>query len=76
MTDDGSGHSITIPSFMISKTDADLIKQYLLGQKNKQSVYMKAEIEMVHPDNRVEYEYWYSSILDIDFDTMVDIGHA
>jgi len=29
---------------------------------------------MVHPDNRVEYEFWYSTILDIDFDKLVDIA--
>jgi hypothetical protein len=29
---------------------------------------------MVNPDNRVEYEFWYSTILDIDFDKLVDIG--
>jgi hypothetical protein len=31
-------------------------------------VYIKAEMEMAHPDNRVEYEFWYSTILDIEFD--------
>jgi hypothetical protein len=29
---------------------------------------------MVHPDNRVEYEFWYSSILDIDSDRLADIA--
>ena len=29
---------------------------------------------MVHPDNRVEYEFWYSTILDVDFDTLLDIA--
>ena len=29
---------------------------------------------MVHPDNRVEYEFWYSTILDMDFDKLVDIA--
>lgn len=35
---------------------------------------MKADLEMIHPDNRVEYEYWYSTILDLDYDTLVDIA--
>jgi hypothetical protein len=29
---------------------------------------------MVHPDNRVEYEFWYSTIMDIDFDKLADIA--
>ena len=29
---------------------------------------------MVNPDNRVEYELWYSSILDIQRDRLYDLG--
>ena len=29
---------------------------------------------MVNPDNRVEYEFWYSSILDFDKKTLFDLG--
>lgn len=29
---------------------------------------------MAHPDNRVEYELWYSTILDVLFDNLVDIA--
>jgi hypothetical protein len=74
MTDDGTGHSINIPSFIIRKHDAELIKETLLSKKDKQSVYIKAGLEMVHPDNRVEYEFWYSTILDLDFDKLADIA--
>jgi hypothetical protein len=28
----------------------------------------------VHPDNRVEYELWYSSILDVNVDTLAQLG--
>jgi hypothetical protein len=71
MSDDGTGHSINIPSFIIRKLDAELIKKTLNKEK---SVYIKAELEMVHPDNRVEYEFWYSTILDMDFDKLVDLA--
>jgi ribosomal protein S4 len=73
MSDDGTGHSINIPSFIVKKKDADKIKKFLTG-KDQQKVYIKAALEMVHPDNRVEYEFWYSTILDIDFDKLVDIA--
>lgn len=29
---------------------------------------------MVHPDNRVEYEFWYSSIFDWDKNKLIDLG--
>lgn len=29
---------------------------------------------MVHPDNRVEYELWFSSILDISSERLVQLG--
>lgn len=61
MADDGTGQSINIPSFIIRFADAEKIKATMA--KN-QSVFIKNELEIVHPDNRVEYELWYSSILD------------
>ena len=72
MADDGSGISISIPSFLISKKDGDNIKKALNNEVG--SVYIQGEIEMVNPDNRVEYELWYSSILDITRDRLYDLG--
>ncbi len=63
MADDGTGRSINIPSFMIRKGDADLIKDSL---KDDNQVFLKGSLEIVHPDNRVEYQLWYSSILDLE----------
>ena len=72
MADDGTGQSIHIPSFIITKKDGDNIKETIT--KSKQIVYIKAELEMVHPDNRVEYEFWYSTILDMKPDSLEDIA--
>ena len=66
MADDGTGHSINIPSFMVRKRDGNIIKDVVINNKAKK-VYLKAELEIVHPDNRVEYELWFSSILDLDY---------
>ena len=71
MTDDGSGHSVSIPSFIVRKREADAIKKVL---HNQDTVYIKAQFEMSHPDNRVEYELWYSSILDVDGNTLAQLG--
>ena len=72
MADDGSGLSISIPSFLIRKNDGDKIKE--AWRNAVSSVYLKGDIEMANPDNRGEYELWYSSILDIDQRTIYDLG--
>ena len=73
MADDGTGHSINIPSFIIRKKEADILRENLSNSRNS-SIYLKAELEMVHPDNRVEYEFWYSTILDIEYWRLYDIA--
>ena len=72
MSDDGTGNTVNIPSFMIKKKDSDAIKNMI--SKSNSSVYIKAELDIVHPDNRVEYELWYSSILDVEPWLMYDIS--
>lgn len=61
MADDGSGSTINIPSFLIRKRDCELLKETIASNS---SVYIKGQMDIVHPDNRVEYEYWYSTVLD------------
>ena len=72
MADDKSGISINIPSFLISQKDGEILKEAL--NKNPKEVYLQGEIEMVHPDNRVEYELWYSSVMDLDPNNIFDLG--
>ena len=71
MADDGTGHSVNIPSFMIRKKEGELIKAS--ATDSSQTVYVKAELEIAHPDNRVEYELWYSSSLDLNFDLVREL---
>ena len=73
MSDDGTGSSVNIPSFIIRKKDADLIKQQIT-KANSSGVYIKANLEIVHPDNRVEYEMWYSTILDVEPWLLYDVS--
>jgi hypothetical protein len=73
MADDNTGHSIHIPSFIIRKSAGQYIKDTLLRDKPP-SVYVSAEMLMDNPDNRVEYELWYSSILDIEYHKLMNIG--
>lgn len=58
MTDDGKGTEIHIPSYLISKAEGDLIKKTLAEGRH---VVVKASLEITHPDNRVEYELWYTT---------------
>ena len=73
MSDDGSGSTINIPSFIIRKRDADIIKLEL-AHRNSSKVFIKAQLDMAHPDNRVEYEFWYSTILDTEAWLMYDLS--
>jgi len=64
MDNDGSGHSLTIPAFLISRPSAVSIKHALqTGEK----IVIKGVLEIAHPLNDfVEYELWYTSIHDLD----------
>jgi len=55
MADDGSGSDISIPSFLIFKRDADLIKEEL---KNDSPVQLEMSWSLPNPTDRVEYDLW------------------
>jgi len=56
--------SLTIPYFKIFSVDEESIKNYMNSDGAK-SVYLKVDLGLNNPDNRVEYELWYGSILDL-----------
>jgi len=55
MADDGSGSDISIPSFLMFKQDADLVKAELMANH---VVRMEMQWSLPAPDDRVEYELW------------------
>lgn len=55
MADDGSGSDISIPSFLMFKTDADSVKAEL---KQNRPVQMEMAWALPTPDDRVEYDLW------------------
>ncbi len=69
MVDDGTGINVAIPTVMISKEDGERIKQAIIEtEKNnkiagnrKDYVVLLVEFEMEKPDDRVEYDIWYTS---------------
>ena len=62
MSDDGSGHSINIPAFLLRKKSADYFKEY---KENGNSVIVKIAIETALSDNTVTVDLWYSTEFDL-----------
>ena len=57
MADDGSGGKISIPSLFLHKTDADRLKA---AMKKGETIMMKLQWAMPHPDNHVEWTMFTS----------------
>ena len=55
MADDGSGSDISIPSFLMFKQDADLVKAEVMANH---PVRLEMSWQLPSPDDRVEYELW------------------
>jgi hypothetical protein len=66
MADDGSGSDISIPSYLMFKHDADLVKEELLANR---AVQIEMAWNLPNPDDRVEYDLWTtpSDIVSKDF---------
>jgi len=76
LTDDGSGGAIAIPSLMISKYDGEKLLDYIkrASSDERKSIKIMADFDMKHPDNRVEYDVFYSSAQDKALDFFYDFA--
>jgi len=74
MSDDGSGAGIRIPSMLISKADGDKLLDFLKTATDDllNQVNVIVDFNMNRPDNRVEYDIWYSSSIDSALDFIQD----
>ena len=63
MTDDGSGQGIRIPSLLIGKKDGQILIDFLNTATDDEmdQLVIMANFDMYRPDNRVEYDIWYSA---------------
>jgi hypothetical protein len=69
MVDDGTGLDVAIPTVMINRVDGEKIKKAILdteaankdATKKKEYVVLLVNFEMENPDDRVEYDVWYTS---------------
>jgi hypothetical protein len=73
MVDDGTGNGIQIPSVMISKTDGEkLIAEYEKMEANGGYIKLRTTFDINNPDDRVEYDIWFSSSNDRGMDFIRD----
>jgi hypothetical protein len=66
-------NKVVIPYFKIFGEDGSIFKKYL-DNKDPLPIYLKVDMSLANPDNRVEYELWYSSILDLTPDSIRQLG--
>jgi hypothetical protein len=66
MADDGSGADISVPSYLMFKHDADIIKAELIANR---PVQIEMSWNLPSPDDRVEYDLWTtpSDVVSKDF---------
>ena len=74
MSDDGSGAGLRIPSMLISYEDGQKLIDFMKSsdKKTKDQISVVVEFKMQRPDNRVEYDIWYSSNNDLVLDFIQD----
>jgi hypothetical protein len=64
MSDDGTGNGIQIPSVLISKRDGQKIIDFLdtiASEEDLEETIATIEFTLKKPDDRVEYDIWYTS---------------
>ena len=63
MVDDGKGAGIRIPSMLVSKKDGEKLIRFMqtASKQDLEALAITAVFSLARPDNRVEYDIWYSS---------------
>jgi len=76
MSDDGSGAGIRIPSMLISKSDGIKLIKFLENAQEEELSQMAIQtyFDISKPDNRVEYDIWFSSSNDKALDFIQKFG--
>lgn len=61
MIDNGAAGNIFIPTFLISKTDGDLIQKFISNSTYTRHVALSLTFEIPHNGNRISYSLWMSA---------------
>lgn len=74
MSDDGTGGGIRIPSMLIGKTDGKKLLDFLKRASDEEieQTAIMAQFIMEKPDDRVEYDIWFTSSNDRALDFISD----
>jgi hypothetical protein len=63
--EDKIGYQLNIPYFKIFSMQGELIKAVYNKDDKRSVVNIQVDLGLDNPDNRVEYELWYSSVFDL-----------
>ena len=74
MSDDGTGSGIRMPSMLIAKNDGQILIDFIktASKEELNQFSMMVSFDLSRPDNRVEYDVWYSSSNDRVLDFIQD----
>ena len=70
MSDDGSGHSINIPSFLLDKQTSDAFED---SYRNGEHIIIQVKIETAHSANGATVDLWYSTPFDLSVRQLKDL---
>lgn len=70
LIDDGNGNGIRIPAMLLTKKDGGIIKKFLI--EKQEHIALLASFDLERPDDRVEYDFWYTSSDDRALDFLRD----
>merc|ERR1712137_136528 len=79
MSDDGTGGGIRIPSMLIGKSDGEKIIDWLSTVNETEHAKMNIMMDFVMnstKDNRVAYDFWYTSSSDRALDFLEDFAQV
>ena len=70
MSDDGSGHSIVIPSFLLREDTAEAFKKFYAEQS---SIFLRVSIEFAAKQNTSEVDLWFSTPFDLSLEQLANL---
>mmetsp|Transcript_13087 Transcript_13087/g.22086 ORF Transcript_13087/g.22086 Transcript_13087/m.22086 type:complete len:415 (+) Transcript_13087:46-1290(+) len=76
MSDDGTGAGLRIPSLLVSKRDGLKLIDFIETASSEElsQMIMIADFNIQRPDNRVEYDFWYTSSDQLSLDFIQDFS--
>ena len=76
MSDDGTGGGLKIPSMLISYTDGQKILDFMKNATfvELRAIVVLASFEQAKPDDRVEYDIWFTSSNDKAMDFIYEFA--